>query len=153
MKNYIFTVRIHAFGEKQILLDTWLEVDKNDGDLAQKLQSIEFRLRFNNDMYPSICMINVPTKAGITADGFEQLLNAKHDAGTLISFLDESRLNQDNNQLEAKEEPITQSEFDDTLIDFLKGKTANELLTIPGIYEILSEEFNNDVINLCRSDE
>ena len=41
---------------------------------------------------------------------------------------------------------ITQAEFDNILKQFLKNFKGTELLSIPGIYEILSEEFNNDVI-------
>lgn len=42
---------------------------------------------------------------------------------------------------------ITQDEFDDILIEILEDKSRTTILQIPGIYEILAEEFNNDVIS------
>ena len=41
---------------------------------------------------------------------------------------------------------ITTEQFDNSLREILKNMTAEQLLTIPGIYEIVSEEFNNDVL-------
>ncbi len=41
---------------------------------------------------------------------------------------------------------ITDLEFNNHLIQILKEIRASELLYIEGIYEILSEEFNNEVI-------
>ena len=48
----------------------------------------------------------------------------------------------------SKHRPITQEEFDILLDSVLKGIKANTLLTIPGIYEILSEEYNNTVLQI-----
>lgn len=42
---------------------------------------------------------------------------------------------------------ITQKQFDDELISILSEMKASDLLSIPGIYEIVSEEFNNAVID------
>ncbi len=41
---------------------------------------------------------------------------------------------------------ITQVEFDTELIQLLKETEAVHLISIPGIYEILSEHFNNEII-------
>lgn len=38
---------------------------------------------------------------------------------------------------------ITQKEFDDRLMD----KVGRELLTIPGIYEIVAEYYNNEIVD------
>jgi len=44
------------------------------------------------------------------------------------------------------ESKITSDEFNETLAGILQDVTANTLLDIPGIYEILAEEYNNEVI-------
>ena len=41
---------------------------------------------------------------------------------------------------------ITQEMFDDKLYETLDFVTAASLVTIPGIYEILSEYYNNQII-------
>jgi hypothetical protein len=41
---------------------------------------------------------------------------------------------------------ITQEEFDNELAKILNETNAITLLTIPGVYELLAEEFNNVVI-------
>jgi len=41
---------------------------------------------------------------------------------------------------------MTQEDFDNILNSILQGMNGSQLLTIPGIYEILSEEFNNEVL-------
>ena len=47
------------------------------------------------------------------------------------------------------EKTITTGEFDDILLnDILYKMQASQLITIPGIYEIVSEYFNNDVIEI-----
>ncbi|MCK9597884.1 MAG: hypothetical protein M0R06_02515 [Sphaerochaeta sp.] len=46
---------------------------------------------------------------------------------------------------------ITNDEFDKILAEVLDENRASSLLSVPGIYEILSEEFNNEV--LCRWEE
>ena len=42
---------------------------------------------------------------------------------------------------------MTNDDFDRILADIINENPASYLLTVPGIYEILAEEFNNDVIN------
>lgn len=37
-------------------------------------------------------------------------------------------------------------EFVEILTDLLEDETASSLLTIPGVFEILAEHFNNDVL-------
>ena len=43
--------------------------------------------------------------------------------------------------------PITDEEFDNTLLEILSKYTADQMIDIPGIYEILSEHYNNEVID------
>ena len=42
---------------------------------------------------------------------------------------------------------ITQEQFDNELMKILSEYNGRQLLLIPGIYEIVSEHFNNDVLN------
>ena len=42
---------------------------------------------------------------------------------------------------------MSQTDFDDILTEMLEGMKASDLLSIPGIYEIVSEEFNNEVLD------
>ena len=42
---------------------------------------------------------------------------------------------------------ITDNEFDNELNDILEDMSAIELTNIPGIYEIVAEHFNNDVLD------
>jgi hypothetical protein len=42
---------------------------------------------------------------------------------------------------------VAQEQFDQKLAEILSGMTGAQLLSIPGIYEILAEEFNNDVLD------
>ena len=44
-------------------------------------------------------------------------------------------------------------EFDNKLVEVLKLETGDKLLNIPGINEILSEEFNNVVLQELEGDE
>lgn len=46
---------------------------------------------------------------------------------------------------------ITDAQFDAALEELLSELSANQLLDIPGIYEILSEYFNNDIIEIVRA--
>ena len=41
---------------------------------------------------------------------------------------------------------MTTEEFDSILIQLLQEMNASQLITIPGIYEIVSEHFNNEII-------
>jgi hypothetical protein len=45
-----------------------------------------------------------------------------------------------------KPENITQEQFDETLMDILSEMKGSSLLDIPGVYEVVSEHFNNEVI-------
>ena len=42
---------------------------------------------------------------------------------------------------------VTDEMFDEELIAILRDIPSSELLRIPGIYEILKEEFNNEVLS------
>lgn len=46
-----------------------------------------------------------------------------------------------------KYDKITQEDFDNILKELVEGTSADELLQIPGVYEALSEHFNNDVLS------
>ena len=48
---------------------------------------------------------------------------------------------------------INQKEFDNILIRLLSELKANQIIDIPGIYEILSEYFNNDILNIWEMDQ
>ncbi len=43
---------------------------------------------------------------------------------------------------------MTQEEFDDILVELLETDGIRHILTIDGIYEILSENYNNDVLDV-----
>jgi hypothetical protein len=47
---------------------------------------------------------------------------------------------------------VTTEQFDAELIDLVDGMSGEQLLAIPGIYEILSEELNNDVLSALCAD-
>ena len=42
---------------------------------------------------------------------------------------------------------MTNEDFDRILSDIINDDTASNLLTIPGIYEILAEHYNNEVLD------
>ena len=44
-------------------------------------------------------------------------------------------------------EDMTQEEFNGILIDFINKSSASNLLLIPGVYELVAEEFNNAVLD------
>jgi hypothetical protein len=49
---------------------------------------------------------------------------------------------------------FTPEQFDAKLEELLKLETPETLLAIPGIYEILSEHFNNEVLaDLCADEQ
>jgi len=48
--------------------------------------------------------------------------------------------------IEKNKRVISQGEFDAILMDKLENVPVREILCYPGIYEILSEEFNNEVM-------
>lgn len=43
-------------------------------------------------------------------------------------------------------EKMTQTEFDEILMEILSETKASEMIAVPGFYEIASEEFNNEVL-------
>ena len=47
---------------------------------------------------------------------------------------------------------VTQEQFDQKLAEILNGMTGAQLLSIPGIYEILAEAFNNDVLGALNEE-
>ena len=47
-----------------------------------------------------------------------------------------------------KYDAMTQTEFDNILMDILNDTRINQIIDIPGIYEILSEEFNNEILDI-----
>ena len=53
----------------------------------------------------------------------------------------------------SKYDKMTQGDFTTHLHRVLQDTTAWELLAIPGIYEILSEHFNNDVLDSWREEQ
>ena len=48
---------------------------------------------------------------------------------------------------------MTDQEFDNILVSILEKMKASELLSISGIYEILSEHFNNEVLEIWESQQ
>lgn len=47
----------------------------------------------------------------------------------------------------------TTEEFDATLLGLLETMTASQIIDIPGVYEALSEEMNNDVVDTWRENQ
>ena len=45
-----------------------------------------------------------------------------------------------------KYEAITDDKFDEILVEILNEHRGGQLISIPGVYEILSEEFNNEIL-------
>ena len=45
---------------------------------------------------------------------------------------------------------VTNEQFDTVLFKILDEYAVNEVLWIPGIYEILAEHFNNDVLEAIK---
>ena len=43
---------------------------------------------------------------------------------------------------------MSQTDFDDILMEILSDWKASQLIDLPDIYEILSEEFNNKVLDI-----
>lgn len=48
---------------------------------------------------------------------------------------------------------ITQQEFADGLWTVVSRLSTAEVLAIPGVFEVLSEELNNNVLELLRGDD
>ncbi len=50
-----------------------------------------------------------------------------------------------------KDVKITTEEFDQALSDILGNLTGGQLMTVPGVYEVVSEHFNNEALDLAKS--
>ena len=48
---------------------------------------------------------------------------------------------------------MTQEDFDRILCDLLRGMNGVQLLAVPGVAEILIEEFNNEVLERWASEQ
>jgi len=48
---------------------------------------------------------------------------------------------------------MTQEDFDNCLRKLLENDHASELLNIPGIYEIVSEHYNNEVLDAWAKEQ
>lgn len=48
---------------------------------------------------------------------------------------------------------ITQEEFDEKLEEIIGRMTTDQLMAIPGFYEVVSEELNNEVLEELRPEE
>lgn len=48
---------------------------------------------------------------------------------------------------------LTHDEFGRYLSDIIDESPASHLLLIPGVYEILAEEFNNEILTRWKSDQ
>jgi len=42
---------------------------------------------------------------------------------------------------------MTQEQFDEILVKILSNIFASDLLSIPGVYELVAEEYNNEVMS------
>lgn len=48
---------------------------------------------------------------------------------------------------------LTDEEFDRRLGEIMDRKPASYLLTVPGVYDILREEYNNDILDEWEKDQ
>lgn len=48
---------------------------------------------------------------------------------------------------------IKQEDFDRILMQILSETKASELISVPGFYELVSEEFNNEVLKKWESEQ
>lgn len=48
---------------------------------------------------------------------------------------------------------VNNERFDAKLADILNGMKASELLSIAGVYELVAEEFNNDVLQAIEDED
>jgi hypothetical protein len=61
--------------------------------------------------------------------------------------------NEGNDYTMGKYNNMKQEEFDQILLSILREQTAEQLISIPGIYEILAEEFNNEVLDRWENEQ
>ena len=47
---------------------------------------------------------------------------------------------------------VTNEMFDNKLEEMLRDTNAIDLLSMPGVYEILAEEWNNDILSALESE-
>lgn len=52
-----------------------------------------------------------------------------------------------------KYDNMTQADFDRILGDLMDDAPASHLLTIPGIYEILAEHYNNEILDAWTNEQ
>jgi len=52
-----------------------------------------------------------------------------------------------------KNKDITSKAFDNALVEVVKGYSAFDFLQIPGVYEIVAEHCNNEVLDLLHNQE
>lgn len=57
----------------------------------------------------------------------------------------------ENGNRKAADQRDESEDFDQALLSLVDDLTGSQLLSIPGIYEILSEHFHNDVLDTVRS--
>ena len=48
---------------------------------------------------------------------------------------------------------VNNERFDAKLAEILNGMKASELLSIAGVYELVAEEFNNDVLQAIEDED
>ena len=48
---------------------------------------------------------------------------------------------------------VNNERFDAKLADILNGMKASELLSVAGVYELVAEEFNNDVLQAIEDED
>jgi len=70
----------------------------------------------------------------------DKLLNMVYLKGKITNNTKQEELNMDYSKM-------TVDDFNETLSEILSGVKASTLLSIPGIFEILAEEYNNDVLD------
>ena len=48
---------------------------------------------------------------------------------------------------------VNNGRFDAKLVEILNGMKASELLSVVGVYELVSEEFNNEVLQAIEDED
>ena len=56
-------------------------------------------------------------------------------------------------RIRAGKSDVSQEEFDEKLAELMDKKPASALLSVPGVYEAVSEHFNNDVLAALGADD
>ncbi len=49
-----------------------------------------------------------------------------------------------------RDHEISQETFDEILSDIVENMTAAAILAVPGVYEALAEDLNNEVLRIAR---